>query len=154
VVRDDLHVLVMSATLDGEAVSALIGDAPVITAHGRAYPVETQYIAPRAGGGAQIEAAVAGVIADALRDGAFGDVLAFLPGAREIHRVASLLAGRDLGDTLVTPLYGAMPNDAQDRAIRPDPTGRRKVVLATSIAETSLTIEGVRIVVDSGLARV
>jgi ATP-dependent helicase HrpB len=145
--REDLRLLVMSATLDGARVAALLGEAPIVASAGRAFPVETRWIDPapwRA-----IEDAVAGTVRRA-RDEAEGDVLVFLPGGREIRRVAERLAD----ETLVLPLYGDLPQAAQDAAIRPDPAGRRKIVLATSIAETSLTIEGVRIVVDSGLARV
>ena len=150
-VRDDLHILLMSATLDGEAVAALLGGAPIITSEGRAFPVETRYVEPRRD--ARLESSAASVVSEAIRRNP-GDVLVFLPGAREIHRAEAALAERELAGALVMPLYGAMTPDAQDRAILPDPNGRRKVVLATSIAETSLTIEGVRIVVDSGLARV
>ena len=114
-------------------------------------PVETRYIEPR--DGTRLEVTVAAAITTAMRD-ATGDVLVFLPGAGEIHRVAALLDERDLGNALVLPLYGAMNHDDQDRAIRPDRDGRRKIVLATSIAETSLTIEGVHVVVDAGLSRV
>src|SRR6185437_2956678 len=149
-VRDDLRLLVMSATLDGEPVARLLGGAPIITSEGRAYPVETRYRPLRSG--ARIEAAVVSAVIDALHSAA-GDLLVFLPGAAEIRRVESLLGERDLAGTIVTPLFGALPHDAQDRAIRPDPAGARKIVLATSIAETSLTIEGVGVVVDCGLSR-
>jgi ATP-dependent helicase HrpB len=149
--RDDLRLVVMSATLDGEAVARLLGGAPIITSEGRVFPVETRYVAPRAG--QSVEAAVIATIDAAIRGDA-GDILVFLPGAREIRRVEALLAERDLGGAIVLPLYGAIAYDAQDRAIRPDSVGRRKVVLSTSIAETSLTIEGVGVVIDSGLSRV
>jgi ATP-dependent helicase HrpB len=150
-VRDDLRILIMSATLDGAAVAELLGGAPTVTSEGRLFPVETRYVAPRAD--VRIEAHVGSTISDAIRRDE-GDLLVFLPGAREIHRVANALADRDLGDAVVRPLFGAMAQDAQDDAIRPDRSGRRKVVLATSIAETSLTIEGVRVVIDAGLSRV
>lgn len=150
-VRDDLRILVMSATLDGEAVAALLGNAPIITSEGRAFPVDTRYVEPRAG--MRIEASVASAVSNVVRDEP-GDVLVFLPGAAEIRRVAEMLADRELDNALVLSLHGTMSNADQDRAIRPDPAGRRKIVLATSIAETSLTIEGIRIVVDSGLSRV
>jgi ATP-dependent RNA helicase HrpB len=149
-VRDDLRVLVMSATLDGAAVAALIGDAPILSSEGRSFPVETHYVPPRAG--VRAESAVVSTILAALRDDS-GDILVFLPGAGEIRRAETLLAGADTR-ALVLPLYGALTHEAQDRAIRPDPDGRRKIVLSTSIAETSLTIEGVRVVVDAGLSRV
>ncbi|HEY9227844.1 MAG TPA: ATP-dependent helicase HrpB, partial [Gemmatimonadaceae bacterium] len=150
-VRDDLRILAMSATLDGQAVSSLLGGAPIITSEGRAFPVETRYVEPRRD--ARIEATVTAAVVDAVKRDP-GDVLVFLPGAAEIHRVASALEERDVGGALVLPLFGAMTHDQQDVAIRPDPRGRRRIVLATSIGETSLTIEGVRIVVDSGLSRV
>ncbi|HEX8695263.1 MAG TPA: ATP-dependent helicase HrpB [Longimicrobium sp.] len=150
--RPDLRVLVMSATLDGGPVAALLGGAPLVTSEGRAFPVETVYLPRRSE--ERMEALVARKAAEALRRGD-GDVLAFLPGAGEIRRVEERLRETDLPPGVrVMPLYGHLPQEAQDEAIRPGPPGRRKVVLATSIAETSLTIEGVRAVVDSGLARV
>lgn len=151
IVREDLRILVMSATLDGAGVAALLGDAPILTSEGRTFPVETRYVEPKRE--ARLDAAVASAVAEAIRRDD-GDVLAFLPGAREIHRVADALAQRDLGNVVVHSLFGAMAHDAQDRAIVPDAHGRRKIVLATSIAETSLTIEGVRVVVDAGWSRV
>ena len=149
-VRDDLRVVVMSATMDAAPVAALLDDAPVIESTGRLHPVDTRYRPPR--DGQRVEGAAAGAVRAAIaRDE--GDILVFLPGQGEIARAATLLD--DLGPLVdVIPLYGAMPLDAQDRAIRPSPEGRRKVVLATAIAETSLTIEGVRVVIDGGLARV
>ncbi|MBN8983870.1 MAG: ATP-dependent helicase HrpB, partial [Rhizobiales bacterium] len=150
--REDLRILVMSATLDGARVAALLGDAPVIESQGRAYPVETHYLGRKPD--APLERQMADAIATALRADA-GSVLAFLPGAAEIRRTQTMLEERmrDTGTDIV-PLFGALDASVQDRAIAPSPQGRRKVVLATSIAETSLTIDGVRIVVDSGLARV
>ena len=150
-VRPDLRILIMSATLDGTSVARLLGGAPIITSEGRSFSVETRYAPPRPG--TRLESATAAVILDALSREP-GDILAFLPGAAEIRRVEALLSGHDLGTAVVTPLFGALTPEAQDRAIRPDPGGRRKIVLSTSIAETSLTIEGIRIVVDSGYARV
>jgi ATP-dependent RNA helicase HrpB len=150
--REDLRLLVMSATLDGARVAALIGGAPVIASEGRAFPVETRYLGrdPRQ----PIERQVADAAASALR-GEPGSLLAFLPGGAEIRRAERLLAERVTDRSIdIVPLYGALDRDVQDRAIAPAHAGRRKVVLATSIAETSITIEGVRIVVDSGLARV
>lgn len=152
VLRPALRVLVMSATLDGSAVAALLGGAPVIASEGRLFPVETRYLPRR--GDQSIEAAVSGAVRRALADDE-GSVLAFLPGAGEIRRTASALTTHALpADVRVLPLFGAMSAAAQDEAIAPSPRGVRKVVLATSIAETSLTIEGVHVVVDSGLARV
>ena len=150
-VRDDLRILMMSATLDGGAVSRLLGDAPIVTSEGKLFPIETRYVAPRAE--ARLEATVANAIGAALDNDA-GDVLVFLPGAGEIRRVETALLARELGDVVVLPLHGSLPHHAQDRALRPDSNGRRKVVLATAIAETSLTIDGVRVVVDAGLSRV
>ena len=149
--REDLKILVMSATIDGARVAALLGNAPVIESQGRAYPVDTRYVGrdPRA----RIEDQMADAVTRALRAEP-GSVLAFLPGAAEIRRTEMLLKERVEPNTDVVALYGALDADTQDRAISPAPPGRRKVVLATSIAETSLTIEGVRIVVDCGLARV
>jgi ATP-dependent helicase HrpB len=150
--RDDLRLLVMSATLDGAPVAALLGDAPVVTSLGRSFPVDLRYLPHRVEG--RMEGAVARVVRQAV-DASEGDVLVFLPGAGEIHRVEEMLRDGDLPPSVrVTPLYGNLPQGAQDEAIAPSPPGRRKVVLSTSIAETSLTIEGVRVVVDSGLMRV
>ena len=150
--REDLRILVMSATLDGARVAKLLGDAPVVESEGRAFPVETRYLGRKAD--APIERQMADAIASALRaDG--GSVLAFLPGAAEIRRTQNFLGERVQDASIeIVPLFGALDAAVQDRAIAPAPKGTRKVVLATSIAETSLTIEGVRIVVDSGLARV
>ena len=146
--RPDLRLLVMSATIDGAEVARLLGDAPVIESQGRAFPVETRYLGdvtlP------EVENATASAIRRALAEEG-GSVLAFLPGEREIRRVADRLG---YIAATIHPLYGALPPRAQDEAIRPAAPGTRKVVLATSIAETSLTIEGVRVVVDAGLARV
>ena len=150
--RDDLRILPMSATLDGARVAKLLGDAPVIASEGRAFPVETVYLGRD--GDARIEDQMADAVMRALRAES-GSILAFLPGQGEIRRVEERLKER-IADTAVVlaPLYGAMDMKAQDLALRPAPNGLRKVVLATSIAETSLTIEGVRVVIDSGLARV
>ncbi len=150
--REDLRILVMSATLDGARVAKLLGDAPVVASEGRAFPVETRYLGRKAD--APLERQMADAIAVALRADP-GSVLAFLPGAAEIRRTQNYLAERVRDAAVeIVPLFGALDASVQDRAIAPAPKGHRKVVLATSIAETSLTIEGVRIVVDSGLARV
>ena len=148
--REDLRIIVMSATLDGESIAGLLGDAPIVSSAGRTFPVETIYVEPRSG--ARLETSIVATISDALSVTS-GDILVFLPGAAEIRRSVAALEARDLRDAVVLPLYGAMPHDAQDRALRPDPAGRRKIVLATSIAETSLTIEGVGVVIDSGWSR-
>jgi ATP-dependent helicase HrpB len=150
--REDLRILVMSATLDGARVAKLLGNAPVIASEGRAFPVETRYLGRKPD--APLERQMADAIAMALRADP-GSVLAFLPGAAEIRRTQNFLSERihDAGIEIV-PLFGALDAAVQDRAIAPAPKGQRKVVLATSIAETSLTIQGVRIVVDSGVARV
>src|SRR3569623_1333415 len=151
-VHEDLRILVMSATLDGARVASLLGDAPVVESEGRAYPVETRYLGRKPD--IQIERQMADAIASAVRADA-GSVLAFLPGAAEIRRTQTFLTERVSDPNIeIVPLFGALDAAVQDRAIAPSPKGMRKVVLATSIAETSLTIEGVRIVVDSGLARV
>src|SRR5712664_2622549 len=150
--REDLRILVMSATLDGARVAKLLGDAPVIASEGRAFPVETRYLGRRAD--APLERQMADAIAIALRADP-GSVLAFLPGAAEIRRTQNFLGERVRDASIeIVPLFGALDAAVQDRAIAPARQGQRKVVLATSIAETSLTIEGVRIVVDSGVARV
>ena len=152
--REDLRLLVMSATIDGARVAKLLsaealGDAPVIEAAGRAFPVETRYLGRDA---RPIEPQIADAIVGAMRADQ-GSLLAFLPGAAEIRRTAAQLEGRLDPSADVVALYGALAGDEQDRAIAPAAPGRRKSVLATAIAETSITIEGVRIVVDSGLAR-
>jgi ATP-dependent helicase HrpB len=150
--RPDLKLLVMSATLDGARVAALLGNAPVIKSEGRAYPVETRYLGRDTR--APVERQVADAIERALRAES-GSMLVFLPGAGEIRRTETILKDRVReGDVDIVALYGALDAREQDRAISPSPPGRRKIVLATSIAETSLTIEGVRIVIDSGLSRV
>src|SRR5215471_8191111 len=138
--REDLRLVVMSATLDGARVASLLDEAPVVEGHGRVFPVETRYVGRDQR--VPIERRVADAVMQALR-GEAGSVLAFLPGAAEIRRAESVLRER-IADPLVdvAPLYGALDAAAQDRAIAPAPPGRRKVVLATSIAETSLTIEG------------
>ncbi|WP_167407295.1 ATP-dependent helicase HrpB [Bradyrhizobium forestalis] len=150
--REDLRILVMSATLDGARVAKLLGEAPVVESEGRAFPVETRYLGRKTD--APIERQMAETIASALRADS-GSVLAFLPGAAEIRRTQNFLGERVQDASIeIVPLFGALDAAVQDRAIAPAPKGTRKVVLATSIAETSLTIEGVRIVVDCGLARV
>ncbi|BCH05954.1 DEAD/DEAH box helicase [Mesorhizobium sp. 131-3-5] len=148
--RPDLRLLVMSATLDGARVAKLLSGAPVIESEGRAFPVDIGYDERPAG--VPIEDAMAKAIRAALADES-GSVLAFLPGQREIERTAERLAGKVGADTDIVPLYGQLDGKAQDAAIKPAPAGRRKVVLATSIAETSITIDGVRVVIDSGLSR-
>lgn len=154
--REDLKLLVMSATLDAARVGRLLGDAQgtakVIESAGRAFPVETKYIGRNAH--EPIERQVAETIVRVLRADA-GSLLVFLPGAGEIRRTETFLRERISDPSVdIVALYGALEADVQDRAIAPAAPGRRKVVLATSIAETSLTIEGVRVVIDCGLARV
>jgi ATP-dependent helicase HrpB len=150
--RPDLRLVAMSATLEGAALARLM-KAETVASEGRAFPVETRWLGrpePRT----FVEDAVAAAIRRALGE-AEGDVLVFLPGAAEIRRTAERLQERALPPgTCIAPLYGDLDLAAQDAAIRPSPEGQRKIVLATSIAETSLTIEGVRVVIDSGLARV
>lgn len=159
----DLKLLVMSATLDGEGVARLLDDAPIVTSQGRTFPVESRYVGrgspllpPTSFVPGQVEYpedVVSRTIIRALREEP-GDVLVFLPGAREIRRVQSLLQASGLESSVrVFPLYGELSGDDQDSALQPSSPGSRKVVLATNIAETSLTIQGVRIIVDSGLVR-
>ena len=149
--RSDLRLLVMSATLDGARVAKLLGDAPVIQSEGRAFPVEARYLGRSP---ARIEDDVSDAVLRALKVET-GSVLAFLPGQGEIVRTAERLSERIKDPAIdVAPLYGALGPQAQDLAIEPARAGRRKVVLATSIAETSITIEGVRVIIDSGLQRV
>ncbi|HZG86807.1 ATP-dependent helicase HrpB [Paenibacillus sp.] len=151
--RDDLRLLVMSATIEADAVAALLGGAAIVRSAGRMFPVETRYADRRSD--APVERRTAAAVVDALRRHPEGDTLVFLPGGAEIRRTAQELSRLGLPSGVrVAPLYGAMPPEAQDAAVAPSPPGERKVVLATSIAETSLTVEGVRIVVDAGLSRV
>ncbi|MGI8527774.1 MAG: ATP-dependent helicase HrpB [Pseudolabrys sp.] len=150
--REDLRILVMSATLAGARVAGLLGGAPVVESQGRAFPVETRYLGRDQR--APIERQVADAVERALR-AETGSLLVFLPGAGEIRRADTMLRERVSDPAVdIVALYGALDAQMQDRAISPAPPGRRKVVLATSIAETSLTIEGVRVVIDCGLARV
>ncbi len=150
--RPDLRLLVMSATLDGARVGRLLQGAPLIESQGRAHPVSTRYLGRDPA--ERIEDAVTRAVLRALAEEG-GSILVFLPGQAEIVRVAERLEARALGaDCRVAPLFAAMDRRAQDQAVAPVPAGQRKIVLATSIAETSLTIEGVRVVIDSGLARV
>jgi ATP-dependent helicase HrpB len=150
--REDLRMLVMSATIDGARIAKALGDAPVIASEGRAFAVETRYLGRDTA--KPVDVQVADAILRALRSDT-GSILAFLPGAAEIRRTETRLREHAADPAVdIHPLYGALEADVQDHAIAPAPPGRRKVVLATSIAETSLTIDGVRVVIDSGLARV
>ena len=149
--RPDLIMVVMSATLDAAPVAALLDDAPVLTAEGRAFPVETRWLDRPRPKEMRFETALAELVLRALRENE-GSLLVFLPGEGEIRRLAALLAGH-VGTAEIRPLYGALPFAEQRAAIVPCPRGGRKIVLATSIAETSLTIEDIRVVVDGGLAR-
>jgi len=152
VLNKKLRLLIMSATIETSPVAALMGDAPVITCAGRSFPVETRYVGrhtPVFDGDA-----IGAAVLSAARSES-GSILVFLPGAAEIRQVAQLLEKAGLGPTwIIAPLFGNLPRSAQDRAIEPAADGKHKIVLATSIAETSLTIEGIRVVVDSGLQRV
>ncbi len=147
----DLRLAVMSATLDAGPVAELLGNAPLLTSEGRTFPVTTVYRAPAAR--ERIEAQVANSVRRVLAEDS-GSVLVFLPGSGEIRRVANMLERQIPADVTVTPLYGDLSQAQQEAAILPTAPGQRKVVLATAIAETSLTIEGVRVVVDAGLMRV
>lgn len=148
--RPDLRLLVMSATLEGDRVAALMGGAPVVRSDGRLFPVELSY-----GGGGDIRGLpdrMATAVRAALAEYQ-GDILAFLPGAGEIERTAERLSDRLPAAVDLHRLHGTLSLDAQDAAVRPAPAGRRKVVLATNVAETSLTIEGIRVVIDGGYRR-
>lgn len=149
--RDDLRLLIMSATLDNDRLCQRLPDAPTIVSEGRAFPVERRYqpLATHL----RFDEAVAMATAELLRN-ENGSLLLFLPGVGEIQRVHEHLASRVGSDVLLCPLYGALSLEAQRKAIVPAPAGMRKVVLATNIAETSLTIEGIRLVVDSAQERV
>jgi ATP-dependent helicase HrpB len=157
----ELKILIMSATLDGEAVARLLGEAPIVTSEGRMFPVESRFAAkgapllpgpPLAGSGDTPEKVTAQLVKRALREET-GDVLVFLPGAREIRRVQGLIESNEEAPVRVLPLFGELSTEDQDAALTPSAPGTRKVVLATNIAETSLTIQGVRVVVDCGLVR-
>ncbi|WDR04860.1 ATP-dependent helicase HrpB [Devosia rhodophyticola] len=149
--RPDLRLLIMSATIDGSRIAALLGDAPTIESQGRAFAVSTIHVDrdPLT----RLEDQLASTIRTAMRDHT-GSALVFLPGQAEISRTAERLQAALPSDIDVAPLYGQLTTADQDRAISPAPAGRRKIVLATSIAETSLTIEDITIVIDSGLRRV
>jgi ATP-dependent helicase HrpB len=149
VLRDDLRILIMSATLDAENISGILGGAPVITSKGKQYPVDIRYANSEDG---QVASRMVNAIKRAVRDEE-GDILAFLPGSGEIKRTQSMLE-EELNGVSIHPLFGDLPFHQQQEAILPRRDGVRKIVLATAIAETSLTIEGVRVVIDSGLARV
>jgi len=180
--REDLRIVVMSATLDAEPVAALLGGAPVLASPGRSFPVETVYIRGKGTAGAAGSAGWPGQYGTGRTAGGFGageagippsfwerdvvdvilraleeregDALVFLPGMAEIRRVEERLREALTGrPVVVAPLHGSLPPEAQDRALAPAPPGSRKVVLSTSVAETSLTVEGIRIVVDSGWMR-
>lgn len=149
--RDDLKLLVMSATLDNTRLQTLLPDAPLIVSEGRMFPVDRRYQTLSAH--TRFDEAVASATAELLRSET-GSLLLFLPGVSEIQRVQEQLASRVSRDVLLCPLYGALPLTEQRKAILPAPAGLRKVVLATNIAETSLTIEGIRLVVDCAQERV
>lgn len=151
VLRPDLWLLPMSATLDVRPIADLLGDAPIIEGAGRAFPVEIRHLDPGPG---RLEETIARVALETMAEET-GSALVFLPGGAEIRRTQAALEARDVpANVIVAPLYGDLPSDEQDRAVAPAPDGKRKITLATPIAETSLTIEGVRIVIDSGLHRV
>lgn len=150
--RSDLRLLVMSATLDCGPVAALLGGAPLITCEGRMFPVETRYLDRSLTG--RLDVAVMQLVRQSLAKD-HGSLLVFLPGMAEIRRVERLLSDSNLDHSIqITPLHGDLPQAMQDAAIRPPAPGRRKVVLASSIAETSLTIDGIRVVIDAGLVRI
>ena len=147
--RPDLRLLAMSATLDGDRFSALMDNAPIVRSEGKSWPLETRYIGRRAE--IRVEQDAARAVRVALGEQA-GDILVFMPGAHEIERTAEQIG--NLGEAVIVhQLHGSLDPATQRAALRPDPNGKRKVILSTNIAETSLTIEGVRIVIDSGMAR-
>lgn len=148
--RDDLRLIVMSATLDVERICALLGNAPLVKSEGRGFPIDIRHLDRDSN--ERIEDSIAKAILNA-HDNEAGSILAFLPGQAEIKRTQERLASKLPETTILAPLYGAMSQRDQDLAIKPTAPGQRKVVLATSIAETSITIDGVRIVIDSGLQR-
>ncbi|MGO1120794.1 ATP-dependent helicase HrpB [Rhodovibrionaceae bacterium A322] len=153
--REDLRLLIMSATLDGQGIAEKLGQAPVVRSEGRSYPVAvTHHPAPK---DRQLGSSLAAVLRQALADtppADLGDVLVFLPGEQEIRQTAGDLKSlAETHDLVILPLFGALPPRQQQAALRPDPQGRRKVILSTAIAETSLTIDGVRTVIDCGLSR-
>jgi len=148
--RDDLKLLIMSATLDNLRLTPLLPDAPVIVSEGRSFPVDRHYISLASH--ERLDEGVARVVSRLMSENS-GSMLLFLPGVAEITRVQNLLSGKVSDDIDLCPLYGALTLEQQQKAIQPAPAGRRKIVLATNIAETSLTIEGIRLVVDSGLER-
>ncbi len=151
VLNPNLRLMVMSATIETSPVAAMMNHAPVISCPGRLFPVKTRYVGPHTP--AWSEDAVFRAVLSAVRE-EMGSILVFLPGAGEIRKIARLLKGARLGSKwIIAPLFGNLSRKEQDQAILPPPEGLRKIVLATSIAETSLTIQGIRIVVDSGLLR-
>lgn len=150
ILREDLRIAIMSATLDGDSLSALLHNAPIITSTGRQYPVTVRYFAPDTRLHLAEQTAIA--VKKALQEEQ-GDILVFLPGAGEIKRTQELLE-QPVSAVSIHPLYGDLPHHEQQQALQPHPSGLRKIVLATSIAETSLTIEGIGVVVDSGYARI
>ena len=161
VLREDLRLLVMSATLASQPVAKLLHDAAIVSTQGRTFPVDVQYAVRSSRDLRELPASLSRTVTDAIAAHS-GDVLAFLPGQAEIRRTQSLLEAQDPSTslrtglprgTVVLPLYGELDPAAQDRALQPAPIGQRKIVLATNIAETSLTIEGVRVVIDSGWER-
>ncbi|MBP2626070.1 MAG: ATP-dependent helicase HrpB [Firmicutes bacterium] len=152
VLREDLKILVMSATLDAVPIAKMMGDAPIIVSEGLSFPVATHYLSRPVVG--PIGAAVTQKVQEAIAE-TQGDILVFLPGVGEIHWVASRLLALGIGEHVaIAKLYGSLPQTAQDLAILPGPMGKRKIVLTTSIAETSITVKGVRVVIDSGFMRV
>jgi ATP-dependent helicase HrpB len=150
ILRGDLRILIMSATLDSQELTAALSNPPLITSQGRQYPISLRYV--EADSTLSVSQNTCRLVLKALREET-GDVLVFLPGSGDIHRAKEIL--EDAGvSAIIYPLYGDLPYDEQQRAIVPDPNGRRKIILSTSIAETSLTLQGIKIVVDSGYSRV
>ena len=152
ILREELKILVMSATLDTEALSKMLDGAPVIESEGRSFPVEYHYLPPDTPQPSKRElpAHIHRLLQKLIREEE-GNILVFLPGTREIRAIEALLREHESEELYISPLYGNLSKEAQERAIQAPPPGTRKIVLSTNIAQTSLTIEGIRIVIDSGL---
>ncbi len=153
--RDDLRILIMSATMDISRISSFMGDVPTIISKGKSYPVKTMYLPPvrQQKKAVSIENLTGQAICRALKE-TKGDILVFLPGVKEIKRLFSILEKEQVKQTSIIQLYGQLSKQEQRHAFRPVKTGNRKIIISTSIAETSITIPGIRVVIDSGLMRV
>ena len=155
VLREDLKILVMSATLNTTAISTLLNDAPLIQSEGRAFPVESIYLptGTKLPTKKELPSFISKMLINIIKYEE-GNILIFLPGIGEIKRLEALLKEMNFNDVYISPLYGNLSKESQDRAIKAPPQGTRKIVLSTNIAQTSLTIEGIKVVIDSGLHNV